>query len=103
MRAAWRGADVPTISETTARTTAENAAEIAAVARRLGADEVVAVTSGWHAPRARLLLRAALRGSGIHVSTSSPETATPKRLLAREAACMLVLPYHLLRGRGRRS
>jgi hypothetical protein len=44
-------------------------------------------------------VRAALRGSGIAVSTSSPPGRPPARLLAREAACALVLPYHLLRRR----
>lgn len=101
MRAAWRGAEVPIVAESTARSTAENAAEIAAVARRLGADEVVVVTSPWHERRARLLVRAALQGSGIVVRSSSPHVATNPRLLAREAACLAVLPYHLLRARGR--
>jgi hypothetical protein len=99
MRAAWRGADVPIVSETTARSTAENAAEVAAIARRLGADELVVVTSPWHAPRAGLLVRAALRGSGIAVTTSSPPGRVPARLLVREAACAAAVPYHLLRRR----
>ncbi len=104
MRAAWQGPDVPIVSETTARSTAENAAEVAAVARRLGADEVVVVTSSWHARRAGLLVRAALRGSGIVVKTSSPPGPPSARLLAREAGCMAALPYHLLRnGRVRGS
>lgn len=101
MRAAWGGPDVPIFAESTARSTAENAAEIAAVARRLGADEVVLVTSPWHERRARLLVRAALRGSGIDVRSSAPRVVTDPRLLAREAACLAVLPYHLLRARGR--
>ena len=97
MRKSWRGVDVPLLSESTARSTAENAAEVAAVARRLGADEVVVVTSPWHAPRARLLVRAALRGSGIDVRTSTPPGRPSAALLAREAACTLVLPFHLVR------
>ncbi len=102
MRAAWRGADVPLVAESTARTTADNASEVAAVARRLGADEVVVVTSPWHAPRAGLLVRAALRGTGIRVRTSAPPGRRDGRLFAREAACIAVLPYHLLRA-GRRA
>jgi uncharacterized SAM-binding protein YcdF (DUF218 family) len=97
MRQSWRGADVPLVSESTARSTADNAAEVAAVARRLGADEVVVVTSPWHAPRAGVLVRAALRGSGISVRTSSPPGRPSPALLAREAACTLVLPFHLVR------
>jgi uncharacterized SAM-binding protein YcdF (DUF218 family) len=97
MRGAWRGPDVPIFAETTARNTAENAAEIAALARRLGADEVVVVTSSWHVRRAGVLVRAALRGSGIAVRMSSPEGRAPAWLRAREAGSFAVLPYHLLR------
>jgi hypothetical protein len=101
MRAAWRGADVPIVAESTARSTAENAAEIAAIVRRLGADEVVVVTSSWHAPRAALLMRAALRGSGIAVTASSPSGRASARLLVREGACAAAVPYHLVRRRRR--
>jgi uncharacterized SAM-binding protein YcdF (DUF218 family) len=97
MRKAWRGADVPLVSESTARSTADNASEVAAVSRRLGADEVVVVTSQWHAPRAAMLFRAALRGSGISVRTSSPRGRPSAWMLAREAACTVALPYHLVR------
>jgi uncharacterized SAM-binding protein YcdF (DUF218 family) len=97
MRGCWRGANVPLLSESTARSTAENAAEVAAVARRLAADEVVVVTSPWHAPRAAVLVRAALRGSGVVVRTSSPAGGASLALLAREAACALVLPFQLVR------
>lgn len=101
MRAAWRGGEVPLVAESTARSTADNAAEIAAVARRLQADEVIVVTSQWHAPRAGLLVRAALRGTGIRVRTSAPSERGGRDLLAREAACIAVLPYHLVRARRR--
>jgi hypothetical protein len=58
MRAAWHGADVPLHLDTSAQTTVGNAAGVAVLARRLGATEVVVVTSSWHAPRARALVRA---------------------------------------------
>jgi uncharacterized SAM-binding protein YcdF (DUF218 family) len=99
MHEAWAGPDVQLVSETTARNTAENATEIAAIARRLHADEVVVVTSRWHAPRATLLVRAALRGSGATVRASSPPDRLRPRLLVREAACVAALPYHLVRRR----
>jgi len=41
MRAAWRGADAPIISDATARNTAGNAAGVAEAARRHDVDEVV--------------------------------------------------------------
>lgn len=103
MRQAWNGPEVPLVSETSARNTAENAAGIAAIARRLRADEVVVVTSRWHAPRARLLVRAALRGTGIPVRLSSPTDRFSLRMLAREAGCAVVLPLHLRRSRVERG
>jgi uncharacterized SAM-binding protein YcdF (DUF218 family) len=70
---------------------------VAETARRLGADEVVVVTSRWHAPRARTLVRAALREPGVTVQSSSPPGSKPVTLLARELVCLVALPYHLLR------
>ena len=102
MRAAWRGSDVPIVGESNARNTAENAVEVAAIARRLGADEVVVVTSPWHERRAGILVRAALHGTGVSVRTSAPRVRADRRLVAREAACLAVLPLHLLRAKRRR-
>jgi uncharacterized SAM-binding protein YcdF (DUF218 family) len=99
MRQAWKGADVRLISDGAARNTRENAAEVAEIARRLGASEVVVVTSRWHALRARTLVRALLRESGVAVRTSSPDGRPPLALLVREAACVAALPYQLLRAR----
>ena len=97
MRAAWKGTDVPVLVDPVARNTRGNAAGIAATARELGVDEVVLVTSRWHAPRAAFLLRAALRGSGIEVTTSSPPDGPPARLLLRELVCLAVAPFQAAR------
>jgi hypothetical protein len=97
MREAWRGADVELAVDPRARNTAGNAVGIAAAARKLGATEVVLVTSRWHAPRAALLLRAALRGTGITVTTSSPPDPPGARLLLRELACLAAAPFQALR------
>ncbi len=99
MRDAWRGREVPLVCDTTARNTAQNAAGIAAVARQLKADEVVVVTSRWHAPRTSLLVRAALARSGVGVSVSSPRGPFRPQLVARELACAAMVPYYLLRSR----
>jgi len=48
MLAAWSGPEVPLLCDTTARSTAENAAVAAKALRKLDADEVVVVTSWWH-------------------------------------------------------
>ena len=98
MRDAWQGAAVRLVTDGAARNTAENAAAIAAAARELAADEIVLVTSRWHAPRARLLVRAALRDPSITVRTSSPPGLRPA-LIGRELACAVALPYHLRRAR----
>jgi hypothetical protein len=95
MRPAWTGPEVELVTDGAARNTRENAAGVAAAARRLGADEVVVVTSPWHAPRARMLVRALL--PGVRVTSSSPKGRAPLTLLAREGACLAVLPYQLRR------
>jgi uncharacterized SAM-binding protein YcdF (DUF218 family) len=97
MREAWAGPNVELAVDPRARNTAGNAVGVAAAARELGATEVVLVTSRWHAPRAALLLRAALRGTGISVSTSSPPDSPGARLLLREVACLAAAPLQALR------
>jgi len=99
MRDAWQGPDVRLVCDTTARNTMQNAVGVAALARELGVDEVVVVTSQWHAPRAGALVRAALGDSAISVRTSSPRGLRHPRLLAREIACLAVLPYQQRRVR----
>jgi uncharacterized SAM-binding protein YcdF (DUF218 family) len=95
MQRAWNGAGVQLVTDGAARNTRQNAAGTAEAARRLGASEVVVVTSRWHAFRARTLVRAAL--PEVPVSSSSPPGRPPLTLLAREVACLTMLPYQLLR------
>ena len=90
MRGAWNGHE--TLLDPHARNTRENAKAVAAAARRLKADEVVVVTSSWHAFRARMLVRAALPHTTVH--SSSPQGRPPPHLLVRELACLAVLPFH---------
>ena len=97
MQEAWKGADVRLVSDANARNTRENALGVAKAARELGVDQVVVVTSGWHATRARALVRAAL--PGVSVESSSPPGGRPPTLLAREVVCLLALPYQLSRVR----
>jgi hypothetical protein len=87
MRHAWRGPDVPLVVDGDARTTVGNVRAVARTARELGADEVVLVTSSWHARRARLLARAAL-GPAVALTVAAPEPTRPLRLVARELACL---------------
>jgi hypothetical protein len=94
MQGAWRGGEV--VLDMRARNTRENARGVAEAARRLEADEVVVVTSAWHALRARKLVRAAIGDPAVTVTSSSPPGPRPVRLLARELACLAVLPLQLL-------
>lgn len=94
MRSAWRGPPVPLLVDDRARTTVGNVRAIAAAARQLGATDVVAVTSSWHRPRARLLLRAALDPS-VRLEVVSPARSRPARLLVRELVCLVALPLQL--------
>jgi uncharacterized SAM-binding protein YcdF (DUF218 family) len=97
MRAAWAGPAVRLICDPEARSTADNAVNIAALARALGADELVVVTSPWHRLRVRVLLRAAMRGSGIRLSVAGAGGLGPPAPLAREFACLVLLPFQLAR------
>jgi hypothetical protein len=94
MQGAWRGGEV--VLDTRARNTRENARGVAEAARRLEADEVVVVTSAWHAFRARTLVRAAIGDPAVRVTSSSPPGPRPVRLLARELACLAALPLQRL-------
>ena len=97
MHSAWSGPEVELIAETRSRSTAQNAANVAAEARALGARELVVVTSSWHRARVSALMRAALRGSGIHVEVEGAPAPRPVRLLGREAVCFVFLPVQLAR------
>jgi uncharacterized SAM-binding protein YcdF (DUF218 family) len=97
MRAAWAGPAVRLICDPQARSTSDNAVNIAAVARALGAEELVVVTSRWHRVRVRVLLHAAMRGSGIRTSVAAAAPSRPPLLLARELVCLALLPFQLAR------
>jgi uncharacterized SAM-binding protein YcdF (DUF218 family) len=96
MRAAWPSRPNRVLCHHDAGVTADSAAYVARLARELAADEVVVVTSCWHCPRARVLCRRALRGSGIAVRTVGARSWSG-RLLLREAAAFALLPLHLRR------
>jgi uncharacterized SAM-binding protein YcdF (DUF218 family) len=97
MRGAWDG-DVVAL-DPHARNTRENARAIAEAVREVGATEVVVVTSGWHAFRARTLVRASLRDPKVSVTSSSPPGRLPVSLVAREAVCLAALPLHVAAAR----
>ena len=92
MAASWTTPTRARIVDREARTTLGNALAVACAARRFDADEVVVVTSRWHARRAAILVRAALAGSGTRLRlATADEPLRPARPL-REAAAWLVVP-----------
>lgn len=95
MRQAWRGPAARLICEPRARITAENAAHVGALARELGAHEVVVVTSWWHRLRAWILFATLLRGSGARLSVVSAGRPWSLRLLVREIGAFALLPFQL--------
>ncbi|MFL5973197.1 MAG: ElyC/SanA/YdcF family protein [Gaiellaceae bacterium] len=97
MAGAWAGPEVELIPEADSRSTAQNAANVARKARELGASELVVVTSSWHRLRVEALMRTALRGSGIRLHVEGADAPRPLGLLAREAACLALLPFQLPR------
>ena len=93
MARAWTGGGARLVLDRRARTTFENARAIARTARALGADEVVLVTSRWHRRRATTLVRAALRGSGVTVTTAPTAEHGSLRARARELVCWTFVPF----------
>lgn len=92
MARAWRGAPGTVVLDRDARTTYGNAVGTAATARRLGAREVVLVTSGWHGRRASALVRAALRDTGLSVRVAPTKERGTRVARLRELLCWPLVP-----------
>ncbi|HEY7178835.1 MAG TPA: YdcF family protein [Gaiella sp.] len=96
MARAWEGAAQRILLDGRARTTVGNVIGTAALVRRLDAGEVVLVTSRWHARRAGLLLRWALRPSGSTLMLAATDEAGSVGTRLRELACWALVPLGLL-------
>jgi len=94
MREAWHGVAREVIVDPDARTTVENMANAVNDILRVGAREVVVVTSSWHAPRAKAALRWLLLHTGIRVRSASP-SGRSRRGSLRELALWPLLPFQL--------
>jgi hypothetical protein len=92
MRRALEAAPCEIVADPVSRITAETAAEAAALAGRLGVEEIEVVTSRWHAPRAAILFRRATAGTGVDVRIRRASGPWSARLLARELAAYATLP-----------
>jgi uncharacterized SAM-binding protein YcdF (DUF218 family) len=97
MREAWGTTRAVLHSDRTARSTAGNAANVAAAADALGATELVVVTSRWHRLRTRILFRAALRGRQVRLSVEGAPGPRPPAVVARELVCLAFVPLQLWR------
>lgn len=95
MEAAWAGTAREVVVDPDARTTAGNAANALDDVRRVGASEVVVVTSRWHAPRAKAAFRWMLRGTGIRVAGASPGEPRNFRASLRELPLWPLLPVQV--------
>jgi uncharacterized SAM-binding protein YcdF (DUF218 family) len=95
MAAAWKGIARELVVDPDARTTVGNAANALNDIRRVGAREVVVVTSRWHAARAKAAFRLLLHGDHVHVTTASPPEPWDPRASLRELALCALLPAQL--------
>jgi uncharacterized SAM-binding protein YcdF (DUF218 family) len=92
MAEAWRGPAAELVLSGDARSTAGNAQAAAETAIRIGATEVVLVTSAWHERRAAALFRAALRGTGVRLALAAADGTGASSARLRELACWLLVP-----------
>ena len=99
MAEAWDGHAHEVVVDPDARTTVGNARNALDDIRRVGAVEVVVVTSRWHAARAKAAFRLLLRGSHVRVRAASPVEGFALRPALRELPLWLLLPVQLLRAR----
>jgi uncharacterized SAM-binding protein YcdF (DUF218 family) len=99
MAAAWRGTARELVVDPDARTTMGNALNALNDVRRVGAREVVVVTSRWHAPRAGAAFRLLLLGRHVRVETACPPEPRRWRPPLRELPLWLLLPAQLWHAR----
>ena len=95
MASAWQGSARELVLDPNARTTVGNAANALDDVRRVGAGEVVVVTSQWHAARAKAAFRLLLRRSGVRVTAASPRERRDLRASLRELPLWLLLPVQV--------
>lgn len=95
MAAAWTGKAREIVVDPDARTTVGNATNSLNDIRRVGANDVVVVTSRWHAPRAKAAFRLLLRGSGVRVVETSPLERRNIGATLRELPLWTLLPAQI--------
>jgi uncharacterized SAM-binding protein YcdF (DUF218 family) len=96
MADAWTAPAAELVVDPDARTTVGNASNAMNDVFRVGAREVVVVTSSWHAPRAKAAFRWLLRSTGVKVRSASPPGGSRRGSL-RELTLWPLLPFQLWR------
>jgi len=99
MAAAWNGRARELVVDPDARTTVGNAYNALNDIGRVGAREVVVVTSRWHAPRARAAFRLLLWRRPIRVRAAFPPGPRSLWATLRELPLWLLLPAQLWHAR----
>lgn len=92
MARAWRGSAGALLLDEDARSTLGNVVAAVRAALALEVRELVLVTSGWHARRARALGHAAARGTEVRVEVATSGDACSPRARLRELVCTALLP-----------
>lgn len=99
MAAAWSGRAREVVVDPVARTTVGNAVNARDDVERVGAAEVIVVTSRWHAPRATAAFRLILRGTRVRVAAASPIEPIRLRAFLREVLLWALLPAQVVAAR----
>jgi uncharacterized SAM-binding protein YcdF (DUF218 family) len=99
MRDVWPGPDVPTLVETTARSTAENASRTLPLLRARGIDTALVVCAPLHAPRTWLLFGRVYRRGGVRLRLSIARVRPTPRALVWELAALPLAPFQLVAAR----
>lgn len=99
MARAWTGRSAEVVVDPDARTTVGNAYNALDDIRRVGAREVLVVTSPWHAPRARAAFRLLLWRSAVRVTAAFPPEPRNLGASLRELPLWLLLPAQLWHAR----
>ncbi len=99
MAAAWAGSAAEVVVDPDARTTVGNAFNALNDIQRVGAREIVVVTSRWHAPRAKAAFRLLLWRRSVRVRATFPPEPANLGAMLRELPLWLLLPAQLWHAR----
>jgi uncharacterized SAM-binding protein YcdF (DUF218 family) len=92
MARSWKAPAGRIVVDRRARSTSANVVAAARLARAVGAERVLLVTSSWHGRRAGVLLRAALGGSGATVRVATTNERPSARTRVRELVSWVLVP-----------